>query len=89
MVSSIVKSSSIKFEYEDREDNYWKFYTNKVERVDDGSESYHHEHHRNDEQLILEMKILVPDVGIVTQKFEVSFDMFNELSNWLYSLKGK
>lgn len=87
MVSSIVKSSSIKFVYENKEDNYWKFYTSRVEKVD--GDHHHHEHHHIEELLILEMKMLVPDVGIVTQKFEVTVDMFNELSGWMHNHSNK
>jgi len=94
MVSSIVKSSSIKFVYENKEDNYWKFYTSRVEKVDEENGRHHrhhehHEHHKKDEKLFLEMKVFVPDVGIVTQKYEVTMDMFNDLSNWLFELNSK
>jgi len=96
MVSSIIKSSSIKFEYENKEDNFWRFYTSRVERVHDEHrehhrqpEHHHYEHHHYEQQLYLEMKVLVPEVGIVTQKFEVSKEMFNELSDWMRRIHEK
>jgi uncharacterized protein YwqG len=96
MVSSIIKSSSIKFEYENKEDNFWRFYTSRVERVYDEHREHHrhhehnhHEHHHHEYQLYLEMKVLVPEVGIVTQKFEVSKEMFNELSDWMHQIHEK
>lgn len=87
MVSSIVKSSSIKFEYENKDDNYWKFYTNRIERLH-GEHHHHHEHH-HEPKLFLEMKVPVAEVGIVTQKFEVSLEMFEELSSWMHHLHNK
>jgi len=93
MVSSVVKSSSIKFIYENKEDNYWRFYTSKTEHLN----KHHHDklceyperhehHHQHEEKLFLEMKVFVPDVGIVTQKYEVSMAMFKDLSCWLFNI---
>jgi len=96
MASSVVKSSSIKFVYENKDDNYWKFYTSKTEHLHEHSErdrcehhEHHHHHHEHKEKLFLEMKVFVPDVGLVTQKFEVTMEMFEDLSSWLFGLGDK
>jgi len=94
MTSSVVRSSSIKFVYEDKNDNYWKFYTSRTEHLhehgdrkhrDRDCDDHHEHHHRHHEckKLFLEMKVFVPDVGLVTQKFEVTRQMAKELTGWL------
>jgi len=81
MISSIVKSSSIKFTYDSSEESYWKF-------VVDQSTPIETEHCRLlVDKLKLELKIPVPDIGIITQQYDVDERMIRELIAWFIALE--
>ena len=77
MVSSIIKSSSIKFIYEEQENNYWRFYIDKDHCVDKHGRS------RGETKRYLELKVPIAEVGIVTQRYEIDNEMLIELVEWL------
>lgn len=80
MISSIIKSSSIKFSYDGSEDNYWQF-------VVDQSSPIETENCRLlVDKLRLELKIPLPDIGIVTQQYDVDERMIRELIEWFIAL---